>query len=451
MFKLLRYYAIASLACVVLAAIVLTALYRTVSLEAVVRMAERGNLALGQALSNSVRGQLVDYIAGVADTSTEALRARELPQDIARAIHDVMRDTSVVKVKIYNRRGSVVFSTQASEIGSDQSDNPGFSAAIGGKPVSEIVYRDTFNRFDRATEDDNLLQTYIPIRIGPADRVHGVFEIYTDVNPLVAQNERTLFLILGGAALVLTLLYGALLLVVRRANGMIEAQERIIRERTDRLEALTAQLLKNDEAQRKSLALELHEGLAQTLSTIKLKVEMAARAAAPGSSSAGPDAAADSIVPLLQAAIEETRTLASGLRPSSLDDFGLLPTIAWLCREVRAQHPAIRIEQHISIDEERVVAPLKLVIFRILEAALRTVASDANADRIELALTGNEGAIVLTIDEATLSTATVGDAQQAEPAGRFADLHERALQSGGSFTTARNASGGVTLRASWPG
>ena len=447
MFKLLRYYAIASLACVLVAAVLLTGLYRTVALEAVVHMAERGNLALGQAVSNSVRGQLFDYIAAVADIGAEALRARELPADLDRALYDLMRDTAVVKVKIYNRRGRVVFSTRTAEIGSDESDNQGFSTAIGGKPVSEIVHRDAFNRFDRATEDDNLLQTYIPIRVGPADRVHGVFEIYTDVNPLVAQNERTLFIILGGAALVLTLLYGALLLVVRRANGVIEAQQRTIRERTGRLEVLTAQLLANDEAQRKSLALELHEGLAQTLSTIKLQVEMAARAARRGDTGA---AQPESIVPLLAAAIEDTRTLASALRPSSLDDFGLLATVSWYCREFRAVHPEIQIEKHIAINEDKLPARLKIVIFRILESAMKTLAEGANTGRIELGLGGGEGAIRLTIDAvAHLAAVTSGGAGRPTAATGFADLHERTLQSGGKFSATRNSRGDIVLSASW--
>lgn len=449
MFKLLRYYAIASLACVLIAAVLLTGLYRTVALEAVVQMAERGNLALGQAVSNSVRGRLVPYIEQVADTSAEGLRAMQLPEDLASAIYNLMRDTSVLKVKIYNRRGRVVFSTTASEIGRDQPDNEGFAAALGGKHVSEIVYRDAFNRFDRATEEDNLLQTYIPIRISPADPIHGVFEIYTDVNPLVAQNERTLFIILGGGALVLTLLYGALLLIVRHANRIIGDQQRTIRERTDRLEALTAQLLRSEESRRKSLALELHEGLAQTLSTIKLKVEMAARAQAGGAADA--DRPTDSIVPLLAAAIEDTRALASALRPSSLDDFGLLATVAWFCREFQASHPEIRIAKRISIDEENVAGPLKIVIFRILESAVTTLANDANTDRIELALAADEGAIRLTIEAAPLlAMAATGDAKQADPTSTFADLHERTLQSGGEFSVARNAAGAIALSASWP-
>jgi Histidine kinase len=445
MFKLLRYYAIASLVCVLVAAVLLTTLYRTVSRDTVVRMAERGNLALGQAVSNSVGGRLVDYIAGVAHLSAPDLRTHALPEELAQAVHDPMRDTSVIKVKVFNLRGRVVFSTDPREIGLDQADNPGFIRAMDGRHVSEIVYRDAFNRFDRTTEEDNVLQTYIPMRVGAADSIHGVFEICTDVNPLVARSEQLLFIILGGAALVLTMLYGALLLVVRRANGVIEAQQSTIRERTERLEALTAQLLANDESQRKSLAMVLHEGIAQTLSTIKLKVEMAAR-----TRGAAAAAQPDSIVPLLAAAIEDTRTLASALRPSSLDDFGLLATIAWFCREFLAAHPELRLAKHIAIDENKVAAPLKIVIFRILESAMKTLGDDATTERIELTLGADAGAIALKIaavPRAALLDA--GDAPLADPGSGFVDLHERAIQSGGRFSVLRKTSGGIVLSASW--
>ncbi len=449
MTKLLRYYAIASLACVLVAAVLLTAMYRSVSLETVVRMTERGNLALGQAVLNSVKAELLAYVDDASRAPPAGREASAFPRELEKEIRALMQDTTVVKVKIYSRHGTVVYSTQAGEIGDSQADNPGFIGAIGGTPVSEIVYRDTFNSFDRTTEEDNLLQTYIPIRASASDGVRGVFEIYTDVNPLLAQSERMLFIILGGAVLVLTMLYAALFLVVRRANRVIGAQQQTIRERTDRLEALTAQLLRNDESQRKRLALELHEGLAQTLSTIKLKVEMAAQAGASGSADA--ERPADSIVPLLAAAIEETRALASALRPSSLDDFGLLATITWFCREFRALHPDVQIEQRISIDENKVVAPLKLVIFRILESAMKTLANDMSAHRIYITLAADEGVIRLTIEAAPMrAMATVGDAMQADPASTFVDLHERTLQSAGKFSVVRNAMGAIVLSASWP-
>ncbi len=238
----------------------------------------------------------------------------------------------------------------------DQNHNQGFIIAINGGVASALIYRDTFNSFDGATEEDNLMQTYIPVRAGPAEPIQGVFELYTDVNSLVHQTERTEFIIMAGAILILSALYAVLILIVRRANNTIELQQRTIRERTETLELLSSQMLKSEESHKKKIAFELHEGLAQTLSALKLKVENGRYKRSMGDATAG---SVDSIIPVLQQAIQEVRTIATDLRPSSLDDLGLLPTLNWLCREFEQQHPGIRIEREISLQEQDIPPPLK--------------------------------------------------------------------------------------------
>ena len=79
---------------------------------------------------------------------------------------EVMRDALVVRAKLYNRRGIVVFSTDRMQLGDNQANNPGFAAAFQGRSSSHLIYRDRFNSFDGATEDANLLQTSVPVRSG---------------------------------------------------------------------------------------------------------------------------------------------------------------------------------------------------------------------------------------------------------------------------------------------
>ena len=72
---------------------------------------------------------------------------------------------AVVGIKIYNRAGTIVFSTKPSQMGSNQEDRAGFVTAIIGRIRSEFIYRDTFNCFNQTTEEDNLIPTYIPAGI----------------------------------------------------------------------------------------------------------------------------------------------------------------------------------------------------------------------------------------------------------------------------------------------
>lgn len=273
MFKLLRFYSIASLLAVLATALLIAMFYREVAIQGIMQLAERSNLTLARTALNSVRPVLIDYLDAAAQPGLVDVSHRPPPPELATAIQSLMRESAVVRIKIYNRHGVVAFSTKTSQIGIDQRNNPGFISAINGRVADTLVYRDTFNSYDAVTEEDNLMQTYIPIRASATDPVQGVFEIYTDVNHLVHQNERIEFIILTGSLLILTALYAALLLVVRRAHTIIKSQHQTIRERTETLEILSARMLKSEESNKKKIAVELHEGLAQTLSAIKLNLE----------------------------------------------------------------------------------------------------------------------------------------------------------------------------------
>jgi signal transduction histidine kinase len=362
-----------------------------------------------------------------------------------------MQDRTVVRVKIFNRHGVVVFSTKPSQIGDDQNPNEGFNIAINGGIGNSLIYRDTFNSFDGATEEDNLMQTYIPIRGSPAEPIHGVFELYTDVNGLVLQTERTEFVIMAGAILILSALYVVLVLIVRHANTTIKLQQRTIRERTETLELLSAQMLKSEESHKKKIAFELHEGLAQTLSALKLKVEnVRHNHRSMGDATAG---SVDSIIPVLQQAIQEVRTIATDLRPSSLDDLGLLPTLNWLCREFEEQHPGIRIERHIPLQEPDIPTPLKVILYRIIVSVLDDLAQHTNTGRIHLGLWLEDNALILLIDDTAteMLDRTVTPLVNIDPQLRagFARMEELTTLSGGVFRASHHSGGGTTLRAAW--
>ena len=260
--------------------------------------------------------------------------------------------------------------------------------------------------------------------------------------------------------------------IVRDITARKQAEDEI-RARTVALEMLSAKMLSGDEMEKKKLAFGLHEGLAQTLVTIKMRIE---RKLEQFAASKAHDQSLASIIPLLQSAINDVQTIATGLRPSSLDELGLLPTMDWFCREFERLHPAIVVTVEISVQENDVPAPLKIVIYRIIESAFTNIARYGNTDQIELALQLEDGAITLAIDDASpdwryAATAerdtdsdlqvSFGEAQadrrrtrrperrDSDLQARFGEAQERTTLSGGSFTIARSKAGGVTLRASW--
>jgi signal transduction histidine kinase len=167
-------------------------------------------------------------------------------------VRALMRHTNVFKIKVYDLRGLTVYSSELAQIGEDKADNHGWRSAAAGKTASELVHRNRFSAFEGEVEDRDLIQSYIPVEM-PGGGVGGVFEIYSDVTPLLQQLDAaaarmaqvttrnqeqmqqgargyqhtmemasTRLLLVTGALLVAV--YVALLYLVRNAQRIIDAE-----------------------------------------------------------------------------------------------------------------------------------------------------------------------------------------------------------------------------------
>lgn len=430
MFRLLRFFSVTSLFAIVATAALLTWFYRQVAIQGIVRLAERSNTNLAEVALNPMRPEILEFLQ-LTENRSPGPGMPPLPPQLAQSIAALVHEERfVAKIKIYNPRGTVVYSTHRDEIGDDQSGNDGVRSASAGKAASDLVYRDTFNRFDEETEEDNLVQTYLPVRAPGSERVVGVFELYGDVNMLMHQTERMQFMVIAGAVPILLALYAVLLLIVRHATSIIERQQETIHERNETLALMAARLLRAEESHNKEVAFALQEGVAQTLAALKVKAEHGA----PGG--AGPE----SIIPLLQEAIREVRTIATDLRPSSLDDLGLVPTLKAQLREFQQQHAGIAVEEKISVDESQVPAALKGIVHRIAASVLGEISQQVARGTLRLALWREEARLVLGFD---LRLAANGSAVE------FSRMQELVTLSGGTFTSTPSAENGIVLKGAW--
>ncbi len=190
MFNLRRYFSLTCAVALVVVTVVLLILYRQNALDELVESAEGQNVTLARSFANILWPQFADYVASVSEVDGDTLRARPETRELRETLGTLTAGLPVLKVKIYNLNGLTVYSSQPSQIGANKSNNQGFlKSAREGKPASKLSYRDTFSAFSGTVEKRDLVESYLPIW-GRDGEIEAVFELYTDVTPLMARIER---------------------------------------------------------------------------------------------------------------------------------------------------------------------------------------------------------------------------------------------------------------------
>jgi signal transduction histidine kinase len=230
-----------------------------------------------------------------------------------------------------------------------------------------------------------------------------------------------------------------------------EQAESALRKSENELRLLSSRLLSAEEAERKRIARELHDGIGQALTAIKIGVENTLRSHKSNSSEIEFERLAH-LIPFTQKTIEEVRRIVKDLRPSILDDLGILATLNWFCREFQSIHTGIRIEQTVKLAESDIPGRLKTVIYRILQEALNNVTKHSRASRVELCLLKNDGMIQLTISDNGIGFDPEQVASLSTPKRGFglASMRERSELTGGHFCVVSNKETGTEIRIIWP-
>jgi len=225
--------------------------------------------------------------------------------------------------------------------------------------------------------------------------------------------------------------------------------ENRVEERTAQLRNLSKRILVAHEEESKRIGQELHDGIAQTLSAIKYRTE-AVMVQTVRNKEDKDISSFEPIVTTIQGAVEELRRIIMNLRPTILDDLGLIPTISWFVREFQAIHSAILIEKEINIQENDVPESLKIVIFRIFQEAFNNIAKHSHANLVSLSLGNVEGAIELVIKDNGLGfdLESVGANELYRGFG-LSSMKERTEFSDGSFSIKSQKGAGTIIRSVW--
>ena len=235
-----------------------------------------------------------------------------------------------------------------------------------------------------------------------------------------------------------------LVLGLVNVTGRIKAEGAL---RESRKHFLTAQ-----ENEKKRVAQELHDSIGQSLTAIKFGLENSLDEKA-GRTAEAQVESLRAIIPLVQQAIEEVRRIHTDLRPSMLDDLGILATINWFCREFQMIYSDIKIEKQVDVQENEVPESLKMVIFRVLQEAMNNIAKHSDADLVRFCFfRKTDDAIALTVEDngRGFDPEKALSLKNSEKRFGITGMKERTELTGGFFAIKSTPGAGTAISASWP-
>jgi len=231
-----------------------------------------------------------------------------------------------------------------------------------------------------------------------------------------------LFGVFVDVLLIATVGLGTLFLVLSQGRRALEA-------RTAQLEQLTSLLLRSQEDERRRIARELHDEAGQVLTAVKIELDLEGRREAGE---------------MVGKALAQVRDLSNLLRPTALDDLGLVPALRALTEDFARR---ARVETRLETPEgPPALAPeIEVTIYRVVQEALTNVARHSGARHVTVCF-------VLDPDRVRLSVEDDGRGVRGEPVPHLGllGMRERVTALGGTLSLAGREGAGLRIEASIP-
>lgn len=226
--------------------------------------------------------------------------------------------------------------------------------------------------------------------------------------------------------------------------------EQQIRESARQLRQLSGRLLSAQEDERKKIAGDIHDILGAGLSAVKFKMDILQRQN-PESPGGGKESLSD-LIPLVQEIIGECRRMQQDLRPSLLDDLGLLSTLSWFSRQMQTIYQDVIIEIEQEVEEQDIPEPLKIVIYRVTQEAMNNMAKYSRGNRVLLTLKKSGDRLIYAFQDngQGFDPKKISSRAAAEKGLGLSSMKERVELSGGGFAIHSSPGKGTRLQASWP-
>jgi PAS domain S-box-containing protein len=272
----------------------------------------------------------------------------------------------------------------------------------------------------------HLVSLYLPLLV--RDRIVGVLEAYGP-EALGEEGSETLISLANQAASALE-------------NARLYAE---LTERENQLRRLVGKLITAQEEERRRVAHDVHDGLAQTAAAAHQHLQAFARHNPPGSPRGQEEL--DETLQLVREVVGEARGVIHDLRPTVLDDFGLAAAIRLQVQMLRSEGLEVGLQE--ALGDERLPPEVETTLFRVAQEALTNVRKHARAAAVHVVLDRSGRAVRLMVrdegrgfrpDEATRSN---GPGERVGLSG----MRERLSLLGGRFELQSEPGSGTTVTA----
>jgi signal transduction histidine kinase len=209
------------------------------------------------------------------------------------------------------------------------------------------------------------------------------------------------------------------------------------------LKDLSARLVEAQETERRALSRELHDEVGQSLSAVLVDLHnLAAGLAVRSPERLRGDV--ESIKSVVESTIREVRNMALLLRPSMLDDLGLIPALKWQARE-SSKRTSMDVSVATELDSDDLPDEYKTCIYRVVQEALHNCERHSHAKAVRIRVQQEPDRLVLKIQDDGRGF----EARQTKGLGLLG-IQERVAQLGGKVQIHSQPGSGTILAVEWP-
>ena len=240
-FKLTRYFSITSLAAVLVAATTLSWIFYKTAINELTYQSEAAQVTLTHAVANAMLPKFRDSDEQVAGSHQALGRKITAEHDIQ--IRKLITGTQVIKIKLFDLDGQIIYSTSTDEIGrKEDEDHYGMAAIEGNSVISELTQRQSFDSFRGTLHNIRVLSTYVPIKNPATGKLEGIIETYSDVTEMFNRIIASQFKIITTVAVIFLLMYAGLFLIIRHAESILIKQGFDKQKHLDEIEEINHEL-----------------------------------------------------------------------------------------------------------------------------------------------------------------------------------------------------------------